>query len=111
MSRAGTGPATLVLVRHSAHADPSRCANARHDPPLAPEGRAQAGRRCRAPRRLGRRHPRPVCAGGHPRRAGPTVGHALGLDDAATFALEIAHGFAAVVRRHPGGWTLARLGV
>lgn len=36
--------------------------------------------------------------------------HARGADEAATFALEIAHGHAAAVRRHPGGWTVARLG-
>lgn len=196
MSRTGTGPATLVLVRHGAHADPSRCAGARHDPPLASDGRGQAAaaaerlaawadvvvtspaRRARqtaaafvdeavvdprfAERDFGAWEGRsweavwaevpgdvladaasyaaftppeaePMAAvrarvadalndwAAAPGRcvlavthAGPVrlaVGHALGLDDAATFAFETAHGLAAVVRRHPGGWTVARLGV
>lgn len=196
MSATETGPATLALVRHGAHADPRRCAGARHDPPLAPEGRVQAtaaaerlaacadvvvtspARRARqtatafadeptvdprfAERDFGAWEgcswealwaevPGDVLADAAsytaftppeaepmagvrarvvdalddwtaiPGRrvlvvthAGPVrlaVGHALGIDDAATFALEIAHGLAAVVRRHPGGWTVAGLGV
>lgn len=196
MSAAATDPATLVLVRHGIHADPSRCAGARHDPPLAPAGHAQAtaaaerlaacadvvvtspARRARqtaaafadelaVDARLAERDfgvwegcsweevwaevPGDVLADAAryaaftppqaesmaavrarivdavddwtaiPGRcvlvvthAGPVrlaVGHALGVDEAATFALEIAHGLAAVVRRHPGGWTVAGLGV
>lgn len=196
MNTAETDPATLVLVRHGAHADPSRCAGARHDPSLTPEGRVQAtaaaerlaarvdvvvtspARRARqtaaafadepavdprfAERDFGvwegwsweavwAEVPGDVLADAAsyaaftppeaesmagvrarivealddwtatPGRcvlvvthAGPVrlaVGHALGVDDAATFALEIAHGLAAVVRRHPGGWTVAGVGV